>query len=103
MSLKLVEMQVALPRTHDAGKVQEQLQQRGQLQNDQAMHNVHREEEKKRTSVIKQEQKDEARFQKEHQPSLYNGNRKINSVNNKQEDADDEKHPYKGTLIDFIG
>ena len=30
MSLKAIEMQVALPRTLDAGKIQEQMQQRGQ-------------------------------------------------------------------------
>ena len=28
MSLKAIELQVALPRTHDAGKMQEQIQQR---------------------------------------------------------------------------
>ena len=30
MSLKAIEMQVTLPRTLDAGKIQEQMQQRGQ-------------------------------------------------------------------------
>lgn len=103
MSLKLVEMQVALPRTQDAGKLQEQLQQRGQLQNDQALYNVQKEEEKKRTSVIKQEQKDEAKFHKEHHQGMDKENRQINSVKYKHEAAEDEKHPYKGTLIDFIG
>ena len=40
MSLKAIEMQVALPRTLDATKLHDQLQQRGQLINDQANEEV---------------------------------------------------------------
>ena len=34
MSLKTIELQVALPRTFEAGKLSEQIQQRGQHAND---------------------------------------------------------------------
>lgn len=51
MSLKAIEMQVALPRTHDAGKLLEQMQQRGQLQHDLASESVKREEEKRKIQL----------------------------------------------------
>ena len=57
MSLKVIEMQIALPRTQDAGKIQEQLQQRSQIQLDHAAHEVQKEVEKKEHSVVKEERK----------------------------------------------
>lgn len=43
MSLKAIELQVALPRTHDAGKVQEQLHQRSQITQDLATREMQKE------------------------------------------------------------
>lgn len=43
MSLKAIELQVALPRTHDAGRVQEQLQQRSQITQDLATREMQKE------------------------------------------------------------
>ena len=51
MRLKSIEMQVALPRTLDANKLHDQLQQRGQLINDQANEEVKKEVEKQRNFV----------------------------------------------------
>lgn len=36
-------MQIALPRTHDAGKIQEQLNQRNQINHDQLAHSIQKE------------------------------------------------------------
>lgn len=101
MSLKAIEMQIALPRTQDAGKIQEQLQQRGQLQNDFATENVKKEDDKKKTTVLKQEQKDITRFHKEGQQKEHSqsqGDRK-----EKQSQQIKEAHPYKGTKVDYSG
>ena len=57
MSLKAIEMQIALPRTQDAGKIQEQLQQRSQVQLDHAAHEVQKQVEKNEHSVVKEERK----------------------------------------------
>jgi len=105
MSLKSVEMQIALPRTHEAGKLQEQLQQRGQVSNHHAAAELEREAEKNRSTVIKQEQKE--------RPQLNSGNSSSGQQNGKQkskkqensslDESGKEKHPYKGTIIDFSG
>ncbi|WP_449619405.1 hypothetical protein [Robertmurraya sp. Marseille-Q9965] len=100
MSLKAIEMQVALPRTLDAQKLQEQMQQRGQLQTDFATESVKKEEVKKEQTVLKQEQKDITRFQKERNRDQHSGERgEKRDKNPKQK----EKHPYKGTHVDFSG
>lgn len=53
MSLKAIELQVALPRTHDAGRVQEQLQQRSQITQDLATREMQKEIKKQETTVLK--------------------------------------------------
>ncbi|MGG0718806.1 hypothetical protein ABE096_14580 [Robertmurraya massiliosenegalensis] len=101
MSLKAIEMQIALPRTHEAGKLLEQMQQRGQLHQDLASDSVKKEDVKKKNSVIKQEQKDTARFQKDgqnrEQPDQ-NGTKR-----EKHKHHPKENHPYKGTRVDYSG
>jgi hypothetical protein len=101
VSLKAIEMQVALPRTHEAGKLQEQLQQRGQLQNDFASDHVKKEENKKKNTVMKQEQKDITRFHKDG-----NGKEQSHEHDRKREkntQQRNEPHPYKGTKVDYSG
>ncbi|TKC18681.1 hypothetical protein [Robertmurraya kyonggiensis] len=100
MSLKAIEMQVALPRTLDAQKLQEQMQQRGQLQTDFATDNVKKEDIKKEQTVLKQEQKDIARFQKERNQDQHSGEHGEKKEKHHQKK---EKHPYKGTHVDFSG
>jgi hypothetical protein len=51
MSLKAVEMQIALPRTMDAGQLQDQLQQRGQSVQNYLSQEQLREEEVRRNRV----------------------------------------------------
>lgn len=107
MSLKLIEMQIALPRTQDAGKIQEQLQQRGQVQHDHAAHEVRKEVEKKQQSVIKEEQKSSLQFN----PQDGNPDKGPFSQQPKKNKNEDEKkrssvsqdHPYKGKSIDYSG
>ena len=65
MSLKAIEMQVALPRTLDVGKIQEQMQQRSQNMIHIANDAVQHESEKKRNSVIKNEQSAETKLHKD--------------------------------------
>lgn len=100
MSLKAIEMQVALPRTLDAQKLQEQMQQRGQLQTDFATENVKKEDIKKEQTVLKQEQKDIARFRK-------NGNQDHHAdergEKKDKQHQQKENHPYKGMHVDFSG
>lgn len=102
MSLKSVEMQIALPRTIDAAKLHDQLMQRGQLTNDYASLKMQQEEAKQRSTVIKQEKKDNAKLKDNGNPSQsYSNHQKKDSKQNKQKNA--AKHPYKGNFLDFSG
>ncbi|CAM3704191.1 hypothetical protein [Mesobacillus zeae] len=105
MSLKSIEMQVALPRTHEAGKIQEQIKQQSLIQQDNASQNVLKEDEKKRKTVFKQEQKGEAKLagdgscskdeRRQGQGDRRDGEEKKGPVS--------EHHPYKGKIIDYSG
>ncbi|KOP82159.1 hypothetical protein ACFFHH_25915 [Cytobacillus solani] len=105
MSLKSVEMQIALPRTIEAGKIQEQLQQRGQNMNDIGVQQTQKEEEKKRSTVIKQEQKGNVKLSQKQQENQQgtNGQQENEEQKEEKEKKQKEYHPYKGTLIDFSG
>ncbi|MCM3089621.1 MULTISPECIES: hypothetical protein [unclassified Cytobacillus] len=103
MSLKSLEMQVALPRTFEAGKIQEQLQQRGQTISGLAADSTQENAEKQRITVIKQENKqnvnlgnDDSRGQTENEGNDRKEDRKKDS-------NDKLNHPYKGKVIDYTG
>lgn len=108
MSLKSIEMQIALPRTVDASKNSEQLAQRGQFASDYGNLKMHQEEIKQRTTVVKQEQKDPPRFQtgqkdphagkKQEENVRKKTKQKINTQMNQT-----PKHPYKGKFLDYSG
>jgi hypothetical protein len=102
MSLKAIEMQVALPRTLDAGKIQEQLQQRGQHMMEHANEAVKKDVENKRTSVMKSEHSAEAKLLQDGKKQNHK-NQKGNFGPTPEEEKDKEHHPYKGTVIDYSG
>lgn len=101
MSLKAIEMQIALPRTHDAGKIQEQIQQRGQHLQEHAAQRVTKEDELKRKTVIKNNQKQEARLNKDGNSSSQQDSGR--QQQKKQEEPLQQNHPYKGKIIDYSG
>ncbi len=100
MSLKLVELQVALPRTIDASKLQEQLQQRGQNMQDHITTSLLKQDEQKRKQVLKNEKKEKSSLQLSQQSS--SGNR-FSLKKNGQDEENREIHPYKGNNIDLNG
>jgi hypothetical protein len=108
MSLKVIEMQIALPRTQDAGKIQEQLQQRSQIQHDHAAHEVQKEVEKKEHSVVKEERKSSVQLHtREGNPdkgSFIKGKKRKKNNNTEEKTASTSlPHPYKGKSIDYSG
>jgi|SRR4051794_36823294 hypothetical protein len=102
MSLKSIEMQIAIPRTLDAGKLQEQLQQRGQHMNDQANEAVQKDVEYKRSHVIKSEKSANAKLLKDGQKHNQEKHKR-NDTREMKEEQQNEQHPYKGTIIDYSG
>ena len=106
MSLKAIEMQIAIPRTQDAGKIQEQLQQRSQIQLDHAAHEVQKEVEKKEHSVVKEERKSPVHLNaQEGNPDKgpFSKQTKKKKNDEKKPASSSQQHPYKGQSIDYSG
>jgi hypothetical protein len=100
MSHRAIEMQIALPRTQDAGQLQEQLQQRGQIIQSHLAQEHLQEERVKRNSVNSLKQRElrtlQNSEQKEQMP--YQLNKK-----GKKKQTGKMNHPYLGNNIDFNG
>lgn len=103
VSWKAVEMQVALPRTQDVGRIQEQIQQRGQFMQDVISHAQLQAEQTQRQTVthlneghkINNDEKEESEK-----------NEKAKKRSNKRKRSDQKptiQHPYLGTKIDING
>jgi|SRR5690625_3413966 len=103
MSLKSIELQVAIPRTHDAGKMQEQMTKQSQQFQDTLTKQQLREELIKRGKVneyehvkhlnVKDEEKDKNNEEQEEQKKRKQDEKKQSEL----------EHPYLGTKIDFSG
>lgn len=101
MSLKGVELQIAIPKTFDAGKVVEQQQQHVANQQMHANEALKREVERQQTIVnetdgltmiTEEEQRKREREQQEEQQRK-----------KKQQLAKHVQHPFKGNFVDFSG
>ncbi|MCD8501536.1 MAG: hypothetical protein LRY71_07520 [Bacillaceae bacterium] len=107
MSLKAIEMQVALPRTQTAGKIQDQLQQRGQVSQGHLATQQEKADELKRTKITDAEKTQNKRLNNDDvssgkQHSFTRDTPKKNDKDNKQQEIF-AKHPYKGNYVDFSG
>jgi hypothetical protein len=95
MSLKLVELQLALPRTYDIGKIQEQFVQQSQLMQSQLAASIQKKEELQRRQVTAKEKSSEVSWKKEGNSLLFQANEKSKAAK--------QNHPYKGKIVDFTG
>ncbi|MFD1018210.1 hypothetical protein [Thalassobacillus hwangdonensis] len=103
MSWKSIEMQVALPRTQDAGKLQEQFQQRNQhLQENLGQQQLATDQTKRKT-VNKQEAKADVSLKDDSEDSQQESSRDHSSDSDTKEHTYEENHPYLGKHIDFSG
>ncbi|PMC38460.1 hypothetical protein CJ195_08325 [Bacillus sp. UMB0899] len=100
MSLKNIEMQIALPRTHDAGKIQDQLNQRNHQIQDQLAHSFQKEVDLKRTQVSENKESDKLFLNKDHSQQHQEQNKKKKKDRKQEENPN---HPYKGKKIDYFG
>ncbi|TFB23186.1 hypothetical protein E3U55_05045 [Filobacillus milosensis] len=100
MSWKGVELQVALPRTQDAGQLQDQLNQRGQFSQDHFAQSQLKEADLKRKKVL--ETNEEEKITNEEDESK---NEQIYSSKHQSQSPLEykEQHPYLGKIIDYSG
>jgi hypothetical protein len=99
MSLKGIELQIAIPKTFDAGKIAEQKHQQTQLNLDHANSLMERQVLKGKETVMQSEEtaKTDADGHQQEQGQLQDGNPQQNEEEKKT------VHPYKGAFVDFTG
>lgn len=97
-------MQGSFPRSQTAGKIQEQLQQRGQVGQDIIATAQKKAEEQKRKQVNKSDSSDASKLEpdKENKKEKQQHDRNNKKKHSKQQD-NDIQHPYKGNFIDYSG
>lgn len=100
LSLKSVEMQVALPRTQDAGKLQEQMQKNHQHFQESLAAVRLKQEELKRKKTNQMENTKNLTIKREERKKEQNNNEQV-SKNKKRRNQ--VKHPYLGKKIDLNG
>lgn len=100
MSLKGVELQIAIPKTFDAGKIAEQHQQNTINQQLHANEALKRDIERKQFSVLESEDLDgiTEEEQRERQQLEQQQNKK-----KQQSEKEKAKHPFKGNFFDISG
>ena len=99
MSLKGIELQIAIPKTFDAGKIAEQKQQQSQLNQDHANSLTERQTLKSRETVSHTEEYTKTDSDKKDREGSH-------ARDGKERNNEEEKktvHPYKGAFVDFTG
>lgn len=99
MGLKSIEMQVAIPRTQEATRIQDQLNQRGNLLHAQNLEEQKDSAEKLRRKSTKLEEKNSVKLQDEEKKREKDSNQQ--QKKEKEQAVVDSKHPYKGKRIDL--
>ncbi|MEI4768550.1 RNA polymerase subunit sigma [Psychrobacillus sp. FJAT-51614] len=100
MSLKGVELQIAIPKTFDAGKVAEQLQQQSSVNQANAQAASERQLEKNRETVTKSQNTSETVLEDSKQERE---KQERNKREKREKEMKETKHPFKGNLVDFSG
>ncbi|TQR20946.1 RNA polymerase subunit sigma [Psychrobacillus vulpis] len=100
MSLKGVELQIAIPKTFDAGKVADQLQQQNSVNQANAQAASERQLEKNRETVTKSNNTAEAHLTDGERDKEEQERKKREKKEQEQKQA---KHPFKGNFVDYSG
>lgn len=98
MGMKAVEMQVALPRTQDAGKMQDQMQRHGETLQGMLAQSELEAEKLKRTQVQHMVETNRTKKKEESEQE-----RRENKKQKAKKKTRKDYHPYLGRRIDFNG
>src|SRR5690625_1536840 len=102
MSLKSIEMQVAIPRSQDAGRMQEQMSKQSQQFQETLTKQQLREEVLKRSKVNEYDDVQNLNVDDEDQETT-GENKQEQRQRKKEEQQEQVEHPYLGNTIDFSG
>ncbi|WP_153720411.1 RNA polymerase subunit sigma [Sporosarcina cascadiensis] len=99
MSLKSIELQIAIPKTFEAGKIAEQKQQQSQIAQQHANTSTEKQALKNQETVV--ESDPYAKLNPDdRQPDEQSGQQKKEK---QEEEAQRVKHPFKGSFVDCSG
>lgn len=103
MSLKAVELQIAIPKTFDAGKQQDAMQQQIHANQDMANDALKQQIEKNHLLLLESAELKELRQDEEKNNNFEHSARKHKEQEEKVQEKSQAKHPFKGSLFDFSG
>lgn len=103
MSLKSIELQIAIPKTFDAGKLAEQKQQRIQVMQEHANMQTEKQAEKDKETVLETEHYEKIKEEQERENEQREKQQKKEEEARNEEGKKNAKHPYKGSFVDFSG
>lgn len=101
MSFKSIEMQVALPRTKDAGRIQEQLNQRSMINQSQESVEQKNKTEAERHKPLKMNGSEQRTISSQDENSKNSNNGSGKRRQKEEENEKNSPHPYKGKHIDI--
>lgn len=101
MSLKGIELQIAIPKTFEAGKMADQAQQQALAQQANANEALKKEIERKQKIVNTSEGMDEISEEEKAGTEYIHGTRK--KKNSDEMPEKQAQHPFKGNFVDFSG
>ncbi|MDZ5711746.1 hypothetical protein [Jeotgalibacillus haloalkalitolerans] len=102
MSLKLVELQVAIPKTVDAGKLADQQQQQNAV-NQSQMAALAEKERLKKLETVNRFGESEKTKQKRQKDREHNSSAENKRSEDMPSASSGERHPFKGRRVDFSG
>lgn len=103
MGFKSIELQVAIPRSQDAGRMQDQMMRQGQQFQETLTQQKLREEVINRTKVNEYDDVRKKNITDEDEKNKREKEMKKNKKNDKGEESETTNHPYLGKKIDFSG
>lgn len=98
MSLKAIELQIAIPKTFEAGKIAEQKQQQGQVAQDSATMQTQKQALKNQETVL--ESDPYAKLDGDDKQPDEESQKQQQNLEKEQQQA---KHPFKGSFVDYSG
>lgn len=102
MSLKSIELQIAIPKTFDAGKIQEQKNQQSMLNQQQAMGQTDSHVQKQRNTVMDSAESEKMKNDKNPSNDEENDDYETPEQDLNMNDIH-ANHPYKGGFVDYTG
>lgn len=101
MSVRPIEVQGSFPQSQKTGKIQEQMQQRGQVSQDVLTQQQKEAEKLKRRQVNESADSEKARLHQDEQKEQQG--RHHHQKEDKEKEEIQAEHPYKGKFVDFSG